>query len=91
LRENVRQRAERGIHDADPITETGQSATCSVARFGVAINAQQAQLRGRLQQRRGVTAAAKGGIDDHTGVLSGEKLDDFSLEHWYVKIVLGHL
>jgi hypothetical protein len=91
LRDDTGQLGEGGCDDTDSIPKTGEATSGLVTRLRVAIDAQHAQRRNCVEEGGGVTAASQSGVDNHPGSQSGKQLDDFPLEHWYVKIVLGHL
>jgi hypothetical protein len=91
LRDDTGQLGEGGCDDTGTIPKTGEATSGLVTRLRVAIDTQHAQRRGCVEEGGGVTAASQGGVDHHSGSHSGKQLDDLPLEHWYVKIVLGHL
>jgi len=89
--QRVVQLAEGRVHDADATLELSESLRGGGSGIGVSVDAKNAKLWRVGQECEGVTAAAQRGVDDHASGLTGEELDDLTLEHRYVKYVLGHL
>ena len=59
--------------------------------IGIAVDAQDPQLRSGFEQCRRMPAAPQRGVDDHPSRQAGEQLCDFTHEHRLVVKVLGHL
>ncbi len=57
----------------------------------IAVQPDDAQAWVRLQQRRGVAAAADGRVDDHPGGHGCEQRDHFVAQHGNVFERMGHL
>jgi hypothetical protein len=90
-REHLGEVGECSVNDEHSTSKVNEMRARRDSSIGIAIDTQQAQLRGDAQYCRSVTAAAQRGVNKHAGTLTGEQLDNFIFEHWYVVVVLGHL